>query len=204
MADYLAAKGTTETVERRWAIPVTEGDHAASVAIVATGVTASAEVDDGHVVLTISGGTAGATASIVVTVGTDLNNTLVETLYIPVILTTGAGVTVRDIVNFALRKVNGLGEDASSDQAADALDHLSDMIEEWRVTGADLGAPRPLELATVLQCPHSHVSAIKSNLIVRLSDLYERAITPSVAVAAIRGLQLIKTSNLARAKVEFF
>lgn len=204
MAETLAAKGPSETVERRWAVPVEDGDGVASVSISASGVTATAELDGNDVVLTISDGTAGSTASIVVTATTDQEFILADTLYIPVVAGDGAAITVQDVVSYALRKVTGLGETPDADQAADALEKLSDMLEEWRVTGADVGAPRPLALATVLYSPHSHISAIKNNLIVRLSDQYNREVTPSVAVAAVRGLQLIKTANQPISEAEYF
>lgn len=202
MADYLAAIGPAETVERRWLAPVATGDSAQSVALVAVGVTATAEIDGDAVVLTLSAGTLG-TAHIDVTVTTSAGSILVERLYIPVVANT-SGVTVQDIVAFALRKVTGSGETPDADQAADALERLADMLEEWRVTGADVGAPRPLTLSTTIYSPHSHISAIKHNLIVRLSDLYGSDITPSVATAAVRGLQLVKTANLAPKTVEYF
>lgn len=204
MAEILAAKGPSETVERRWAVPVEDGDGVASVSISASGVTATAELDGNDVVLAISDGTAGSTASIVVTATTDQEFILADTLYIPVVAGDGAAITVQDVVSYALRKVTGLGETPDADQAADALERLSDMLEEWRVTGADVGAPRPLALATVLYSPHSHISAIKNNLIVRLSDQYNREVTPSVAVAAVRGLQLIKTANQPISEAEYF
>lgn len=202
MADYLDAMGPTETVERRWPVPVTDGDHASSVGLTASGVTAAAVLDDNDVVLALSAGTIG-TASIVVTVTTDAGAILVQTLYLPVIAS-ASGVTVRDIVDFALRKVSGIGEEADADQAADALERLGDMLEELRVTGADVGAPSPLTLDTVIYSPPSHISAIKNNLIVRLSDLYPFEITPAVATAAVRGMQLIKNANLSLAPVEYY
>lgn len=205
MADVIAAKGPTETVERRWAVPVTSGDHAASVSLVASGVTASATLDVNEVVFTLSGGTTGATASIVVTVGTDLGNTIVETLYVPVVASGGSAITVNDIVSFALRKVTGIGEAPNAEQAAEALEKLTDMLEEWRVTGADVGAPRPLETSTVIYSPHAYISAIKNNLIVRLSDIYgPELVTPSVASAAVRGVQLIKSSKRVPKQPEYF
>lgn len=203
MADYLAAIGPAETVERRWAAPVVD-DGAQSVAVSASGITATAELDGDEVVFTLSAGTLG-TAHIDVTVTTSAGSILVERLYIPVVANT-SGVTVQDIVAFALRKVTGSGETPDADQAADALERLADMLEEWRVTGADVGALRPLTLSTTIYSPHSHISAIKHNLIVRLSDLYGSDITPSVANAAVRGLQLVKAGNLSadRTGSEYF
>lgn len=203
MADYLAAIGPAETVERTWSAPVVEWDSAQSVAVSATGVTATAKLDGNDVVLTLSAGTIG-TAYVDVTVTTSGGAVLVDRLYVPVIAT-ASGETVQDIVTFALRKMIGSGETPDADQANDALERLSDMLEEWRITGADIGAPHPLTLSTVIYSPFSHISAIKNNLIVRLSDLYGAdIITPAVATAAVRGLQLVKNANLAAKTVEYF
>ena len=202
MADYLAAIGPAETVERTWSAPVQDGDSAQSVSASASGVTATAELDGNDVVLTLSAGTIG-TAYVDVTVTTDGGLILKERLYIPVI-TTVSGVTVQDIVAFALRKQTGIGETPDADQAQDALERLTDMIEEWRITGADIGAPYPLTLPTVIYSPPSHVAAIKFNLVVRLADIYGGEITPTVATAAVRGLQLVKNANLAAKSVEYF
>lgn len=205
MADYLAAIGPNETAERRWASPVEASDGAARVSIVASGITATAKLDGDDVVLTLSGGTAGQTAYIDVTVTSNDGFILADRLYVPILATT-AGVTAQDIVNFAMRKIVGNGETPDGAQASDALERLADMLEEWRVTGADVGAARPLSLSTTIYAPHSHISAIKNNLIVRLADIYNTEVTPGVAVAAVRGLQLVKTANLPddRAGTEYF
>lgn len=205
MADYLAAIGPDETVERRWTCPIEDGDGAASVVVSGTNVTVTAELDGNDVVLTLSGGTEGATAYIDVTVTTDQEFILADRLYVPVLAKAGASVTVQSIIEFALRKIVGIGETPDADQASDALERLGDMLEEWRITGADIGAPRPLTLSTVLYSPHSHISAIKNNLIVRLADIYNGGeVTPGVAVAAVRGLQLIKTANQPVSETEYF
>jgi hypothetical protein len=204
MAEYLDAIGVGETVERIWLAPIDEGDSAQSVTLVATDITASAELRGDEVVLTLSAGVAGKVASIAVTVNTSQNRVHKQVLSVPVLALSGSGQTVQDIVNFAMRKVKGFGETPDGEQAADALERLSDMLEEWRMTGADVSAPRPLSLNTVIPCKHSHISAIKNNLIVRLSDIYNEPVTPSVAVAAVRGLQLVKQSNLPKEQVEYF
>lgn len=203
MADYLAAIGPAETVERIWSAPVDVSDSAQSVVVSASGITATAELDGNDVVLTLSAGTIG-TAYVNMTVTTSGGLIFVERLYVPV-LAVASGTTVQDIVTFALRKMIGSGETPDADQANDALERLSDMLEEWRVSGVDIGAPHPLTLSTVIYSPFSHISAIKNNLIVRLSDLYGAdIITPAVATAAVRGLQLVKNANLAPASVEFY
>lgn len=196
MADFLTAKGPSEVVQRRWPAPVDSDDGAASVAVVASGVTATATLEGDEVVLAISGGTAAATGSIAVTVTTSQGRTLIETLYIPVVAPGAAADTAQEIINFALRKVAGVGEDPSAEQADDALERLSDMLEQWRIGGADVGAPRPLTTATVIYCPQGFMSAIKNNLIVQLADLYDAQLSPVTVQNARAGLSLIKQANL--------
>ena len=205
MAVSLEAKAATEVVERRWLVPVDDNDGASAVATSASGITVdSAALEGDEVVLVLSAGTAGTTASITVTVTTSQSRTLVETLYIPVIVTT-AGVTVESIVEFALRKVFGNGEDPDADASADAVERLQDMLEHWRVTGADIGAPYPLTTATVLRCPHGDIMAVKNSLAVEVADLYGRPITPGLALNARRGLQAIKQRNVGEPEaVEYF
>lgn len=197
--DFLPAKAPTETVERRW-----QSKGAETVTLAATGLTATAEVDSDEVVFTLSGGTAGQTAYIDVTVVAG-DETRANRLYVPVVALGGSSATVQDIVGFALRKVTGLGETPEAAQAEDALERLGDMLEAWRATGADMGAPRPLLLSTVLYAPHSHITAIKNNLIVSLSDIYgQDVLTPQVVEAARRGLQLVKIANCPIPETEYF
>lgn len=196
MAYNLEPKAAAEVLTYRWAVPAPENDDPATVATVATGITVdSAEVEYGYLVLTVSGGTEGATGSVVATFTTDKGATLEETFYIPIVATAATGTTVRDVIGFALRKVYGIGEEAPADAVDDALERLSDMLLEWQATGADVGATFPLSPATVLYCKPSYQSAIKANLAVAVADLYGREITPQLAVAAVRGLQHIKNDQ---------
>lgn len=197
MSQFLAAKGPGETVQRRWAAPIDSDDGALSVATTPSGVTVgSASLEGDEVVLTLSGGSAAATGSIAVTVTTSRGRTLVETLYVPIVAPGSTAETVRDIVGFALRKVIGLGEEADADQAEDARERLQDMLELWRASGADVGATRELTLSTVIYCPESFLSAIKNNLILEVSDLYNREVPPLVLRSASMGLAHIRQANL--------
>lgn len=197
MADFLASKAPTEIVQRRWSVPVDRDDGAQSAAVTGTGVTVvsdSLEGDD--LVLTLSGGLAASTGSIAVTVTTSRGRLLAETLYIPVVETGSSAATALDIITFALRKVFGLDETPDASAASHALECLSDMLRVWRASGADVGATFPIETTTVLHMPESYLSAVKNNLIVEASELFDREVTPTVARNAARGLQHIKQANL--------
>ena len=197
MADFLALKAPTEVVSRRWPVPVDSDDTAQSVVCSGSGVTVDASSIEGdELVLTLSGGTDGQTASIVATITTARGRILVETLYIPVAVSTSSAATVQDIASFALRKIFGLGEAPDAEATADAVERLSDMLEEWRASGADVGATRPLTASTVLYVPEHYLSAIKNNLIVQLADHYERQLSPMVVRNAMAGLAHIKQRNL--------
>lgn len=197
MAVFLASKDPTEVVERRWTIPVGDDDNALSASLSASGVTVDADSIEGdELVLTLSAGTAAVTGLIVATITTQRGQTLVETLYIPVIVSTSAAETVLDVCRFALRKLYGLSGEPQANAAAHAVECLDDMLSEWRVTGADIGAVSPLETSTVLYCPRDVMAAVKNNLVVKIADVFELPISNEVMSRAIRGLQHIKSSQL--------
>lgn len=189
MAQHWAAKAPTEIVERRWPVPLAEGDGISTVTAVGTGVTVNSDdYDLTEAVVVLSGGSAGATGSVEVTVVTVDGNTHVETFYIPIRLTTNAFTyTARDVVNFALRKVVGNGNDPESTEADDALERLNDMLADWRMDGCDIGVPAPLALGTTLAIPDEYVSALKFNLRIACHDHYDAPITAYDADRADRG-----------------
>ena len=205
MAHFLASKVAAEVVGRRWTVP--GDDLPTAVSTSASGVTVdSAEVDGSDIVLTLSAGTAGATASVTVTVTTGLGQTLIETLYVPVILSTAVTAdTANDYVAFALRKVVGIGEEASADELADALERLNALVADWRATGADIAATFPIISSTVIYCPDWAVSALRYNLLVECAPLYGVEPTALEYDRARRGLQLVKNKNIpAAAAVEYY
>ena len=207
MADYLASKVTTEVVRREWTVPVDADDAPASVSLSASGVTVDANEFIGNdLVLTLSGGTAAATGSIVATITTDQGRVLVETLYIPIVQSAAQiANTARDYVGFALRKITGNGEDPSASELSDALERLNAMVAEWRAGGADIGAAFPLVAGTVIYCPDWAVSALRYNLLIECAPLYGAEPSAIDYDRARRGLQLIKHKNLPDArKVEFY
>lgn len=197
MALSFTAKPDGAVYRYTWNVPVIEGDTVISVALSATGCTIDAyELGDNSVVLFVSGGTAGTTASIDLSAVTNDGETLTDTAYIPIIADTATGMTVRDAVDYALRKVFGMGEEAPADAAADAVERLSDMLMLWRDTGADVGATFPLATATVIYCKPSYQLAIKNNLAVQVADHYNLPLTATVALNAMRGLQHVRIDNL--------
>lgn len=203
MAAILAQKAPTEVVERRWTVPVDDDDKPGSASLSASGITVDADsIEDDELVLTLSGGTNGQTGSIVATITTQRGRTLVETLYIPVAVSTSSAATVQDICTFALRKVVGAGETPAAENMADAVERLGDMLEYWRGVGADVGAPRPLESSTVIYAPQSFLSAIKNNLILQVADLYGENFNPGPVVVqnARSGLAHIKQANLSNTR----
>ena len=121
MTAFLTAKGPSETVQRRWAVPVDSDDGASSLSASASGVTLDDYALEGdEAVFTLSGGTAAATGTVSVTVTTSQGRELVEKLYIPIVSPDSSAATVQDVVSFALRKVAGIGETPDADQSADA------------------------------------------------------------------------------------
>lgn len=196
MAHFLASKVATEVVDRRWTVP--GDDLPTAVSTSASGVTVdSAEVDGSDIVLTLSAGTAGATGSVTVTVTTGLGQTIIETLYVPVIVSTAVTAdTAQDYVAFALRKIVGIGETAEADELAHGLEVLNALVARWRAAGADIGAAYPITSSTVIYCPEWSVSALRYNLLVECAPLF--GVEPSAIEyeLARRGRQLVMHKNL--------
>lgn len=191
MAQHLEAKGAGETVQRRYTLAGVK-----SVSLSASGVTASAKVEGDDVVFTLSAGIAGTTGTITATMTNDDAETLVEVFYIPIVAPNATGMTVRDVCEFALRKVYGKDETPEASAMSDAVERLNDMLRAWSWTGADVGAAFPLVEASVIYCRPEFQSAIKANLILEIADLYDLPISIKTAQNAMRGMQLIKTANL--------
>lgn len=191
MAQHLEAKGATETVERRHTLA-----DVASVSLSNTGITATATVEGDEVVFDLSGGTAGTTGVIAATFTMHSGETLVDTFYVPIVAPGATGMTVRDVCEFALRKVYGKDETPEASALEDALERLNDMLRGWAATGADVGATFPLLAGTVIYCKPEFQGAIKNNLIVQLADLYDLPVGAIVGNNAARGLQLVKSANL--------
>jgi len=198
MAAFLPSKVAAEIVQRRYAVPVDKDDNPASVSFNATGVTVfSSEFENNELLMNISGGTAGQTATIVATVTTDEGRVLIETFYLPIIASAAQiAHTAGEYVNFALRRIVGNGETPSADELSDALERLNALVAEWRGQGADIGAAFPIDANTVIYCPDYAVSALRFNLLVDVSSLYGEAVTPMEAMKALRGAQLVKNMNV--------
>jgi hypothetical protein len=196
MADYLAAKGPTETVERLWT-PATD-DTIATIATTASGVTVASAAKDGDAIkFVLSGGTAGQTGVVTVTVTTEVGETLVDTLYVPVIASAAqVADTAREYVHFALRPVTGAGEVSDDSELDDALEILNALVAEMRAGGADIASPYPLVASSVIYCPDWAVSALRHNLRVQLLPTYGQEPSAMDYERARRGMQLVKHKNL--------
>lgn len=197
MALTWTAKAPGDVYRYTWTPALADGDSLASYTVSATGATIDSQTIDGDsVVLFVSGGSAGTTASFAFSGVTSDGETLTETIYLPIVASTATGPTAATICAFALRKITGIGETPDAAQEADALERLNDMLQAWKATGADVGATFPLLTSTTLKLPDSYLSAIKHNLVLQLADLYGAEISPVTAQNARLGLQLIKQANL--------
>lgn len=196
MATFLEAKGPSETVERRWAPEAEYSLEAVSTS--ASGVTvSSATIEGDEVLFVLAGGTAATTGTITATLTTQGGETLVETLYVPVIASPSQiAATARDFVDFALRKIVGIGESANDAELEDALERLSGLVARMREGGADIGAPFPLDANSVIYCPDWAVSALRYNLLIECADIYGEQPSAMEYEQARRGMQLVKHKNL--------
>jgi len=207
MAHSLAPKAPTEVVERRWAIPVRDDDHALSAALSTSGITVPGyAVEDDELILSLTGGTAQTVGIVTATITTAKGDTLVETLYIPVFDSTALQAkTVRDICDFALRKVIGNGETADGAELTDAIERLEAMLHLWRDSGADVGATFPLDESATLYLRDSFVSGVQYGLRMLTQQHYGIPLEPLDVQMATRGLQAIKHANLGqRSEVEHY
>ena len=192
MAQVWEAKSPDEIVERRWSVPLDRYDAISTVAATGSGVTVDdASFDLGDALITLSGGSVGD-ASVAVTVTSVAGLTLKETFLIAI---RDSGVrytnTVNDVCAFALRKVVGIGETASPDEQAMAVEMLNDMLAQWRIEGLDVGVTSALESGDTVPCPEEYLSAIKYNLTVLLAEEFDRPLTPTLATMASEGKRLI-------------
>jgi hypothetical protein len=196
MAQTWPAKAPTEIVERRWTVPVDADDGLSSFARVASGVTIDAYSMQGNdAVLTLSAGVDNVAATVTLTATTTRGRVLVETFYLPIFASPNEfAYTARDICNFALRKVAGIGTTADAAELSDALERLSDMLAAWKGQGANIGAKLPCAAADVFYISDEFASAVKNNLILEIADLYDYQPSARVINNAQRGLQQIKSS----------
>lgn len=198
MQTVWAAKAPSEIVERTWDVPTLEDDSLASIVTTATGVTIDSEELNGDTVtLTLSAGTADATATVDISATTRNGLVIAEKFYLP-IRATGQklGYTARDICNFAMRKVTGNGASPDAVELDDALERLSDMLAAWSGEGADLQVKLPVEASDTLFIPDWAAEGVKACLTAELHDYYTVPQTRSVMMAAQRGMTRIKFKML--------
>jgi hypothetical protein len=197
MALTWAAKAPGDVYRYTWSPPLAYGDGLGSyTASVSGAVIDNESMEDNSVVLYVSGGTAGTTATFTLEATSDQGETLTEKVYLPIVAVDATGMTARDVCEFALRKVYGKDETPEASAMSDAIERLNDMLLAWKWTGADVGAAFPLVEASVIYCKPEFQGAIKANLILEIADLYDLPISIKTAQNALRGMQLIKTANL--------
>jgi hypothetical protein len=199
MAQTWPAKAPTEIVERRWAVPLADGDSITGVSASATGVTVTSddhELDEA--VLVLSAGSDGTEASVTVTVTTNDGNTHVETFFIAIRATVADfTTTARDVVAFALRKIVGTAGDADAVEMDDGLELLNGMLATWRINGMDVGVASPLAAADTLDVPDEFVLPIKFALRKLCHSTYEAPLTTTDEQMAMDGERLIANRLLA-------
>lgn len=196
MALSWSPKAPTEVREYLWTpLPDTGIDSASAVVTTGT-ATISSTIAGDTVTWKVTGGSAGVVQVFTLT-ATAGNETLTETVYLPIELSTNRlGYTVRDVCLFALRKITGNGEDPTADELADAIERLNDMVALWRATGADLGLDQPLVEADVLYIADSEYSALKFNLRNALHEYYGEPLTQMQVMEARQALAVVKNNRI--------
>jgi hypothetical protein len=199
MAQTWPAKAPTEIVERRWTVPLAEGDSISGVTTSATGVTVTSDDHQlDEAIVSLSAGTAGTEASVTVTVTTSDGNTHVETFFVAIRATTEAFAnTVRDVASFALRKILGLSETADADQLDDAVELFNGMIATWRINGMDVGIAGVLTASDTVDVPDEFIQPIKYCLRKLCHSTYDAPLNPVDAMMAEQGERLISNTLFA-------
>lgn len=206
MALTWTAKDAGDVTRYVWTPVLDDGDSLSAFTASAAGATIdSISREDNGIVIVVSGGIVGQTATMSLSATTSQGETLTETIYLPIRATTNTlANTGRDIVAFALRKVTG--GDMDAEQLEDGMERLSDMLASWSRQGADIGVAWPVGENMAIVADDAVISAVKNNLILHLMDRYEFTPSPFVVEEARRGLQLVKASLLPddRGAVESF
>lgn len=183
-----------------WQPPLSVGDSISSAVLTVdsgTATIASYENDGASVIMFLAGGTAGAVTVITGVVTTSDGETLTETIYLAVTESTNRlGNTARAVCQYALRKINGNGNNADADQLEDAMERLNDMLAAWKAQGADVGVALPLVSTDVLYVADEFIQPIKANLHLELIEHYGQQPGQRVVMTAARGLQLVKAALL--------
>lgn len=205
MAITWTAKPVGAGYRYTWTPPLADGDSLASYTVGVVGATIDSEALDGNdVVVFVSGGTAGETATFTFTGTSVEGETFDETVYLPIRASAGVGTTVSDVVSFALRKVFGNGASADADAVADAVERLNDMLAHWAAIGADPGHPFPVEQGDTLLIPDQYVSAIKYNLKLACHEHYGIPLSQMDVMQARATLATIRNAHIPAAEVEYF
>lgn len=193
MAQTWPEKAPTEVVERRWTVPLAEGDSISAVATSATGVTVDSDDNEGcEAIVVLSAGSAGTEATVTVTVTTREGQTHVETFFIAIRASTaGFGNTVRDVVAFALRKIVGVGVTADAAELEDGVELFNGMIAAWRIDGKDVGIAGELSADDTVDVPDEFILPIKYCLRRLCHSTYEAPLSETELRMAFDGERLI-------------
>lgn len=104
-------------------------------------------------------------------------------------------MTVNDLIRRAMRSIGVLhhNEEPSSDEAADALQTLNDMLNAWIYEGMDLEFAADLVLTDTLPYPDDHAAAFRYALAVELAPEYGVQPPPAVLAMAANYKSALKT-----------
>lgn len=105
--------------------------------------------------------------------------------------------TALDIVTRALRSLRVIqsGETPDSDDAADALTALNDMLFAWRIDGIDFNHVS-LASSDTLDVPDDHLLTIRLSLAERLAGEYGSSLSPEDIRAAELGRAALRAQYL--------
>lgn len=200
MAITLAPKAPTGTARYTWKPDLDAGDYLASASVAVTSGTLTlgrSGVDNGEVFFFVSGGVADETPVVIVTATTTAGAVIVETFSVPIRTTEAKlGVSVAEVLSYALRPVVGIGNVADADETEDAREALDLMLASWAMRGADLGVRLPVDVSDVLAIPDAYVMAVKANLRVMVCEIYGKEPSRTDRLHAVQGMILVTHTGL--------
>ena len=104
-------------------------------------------------------------------------------------------MTVNDLIRRAMRSLGILNhaEDPTTEEAADALQTLNDMLNAWIYEGMDLELQADMALTDTLPFPDDHAAAFRYALAVELAPEYGVQPPPAVLAMAASYKSALKT-----------
>lgn len=200
MALNWTSKPAGATYRLTWTVPVIDGDSVSSAVLAVSDGDAAIDsytVDGNDVIAVVSGGTAGTLTTIDASAVTGDGETLTETIYLPIVASDAQTVTARDVCDYALRKIVGVGNDADAAELDDAMESLRGLLARFSI------GPVPAAASSEMGLPDDYIQPLKAMLRKVVSDTYEKPLTQTEQQAAIEGERFLLARKISLGELTF-